>query len=75
MVMRAAILCLNYILFQHTMMALRKRIKKSCYPDMNIYKDRQNILNKLNQNRKCKKKNILKPHHTSRCLHKPKGRP
>ena len=68
MVLRAVILCSNYVLFKHTTLALRKRFKKSGYPntmlnkyiDYNIYSERLNIIYKLKQNRIMKETKILK---------------
>ena len=67
MVDRATILCSNYLLFQHTFIALRLRFHRSGYPDhflikhmnMNTYKNRNVMLNKLNNNRINKIKAIL----------------
>ena len=67
MIKRATILCSNYILFHHTMIALRLRFAKSGYPtnfldkymDESIYNCRNEMFEKLNNNRKQKTYEIL----------------
>ena len=67
MMQRAMILCSNYILFYHTIIALRLRFEKSGYPlrfinkymDERIYKCREQIMNKLDIKRCNKLKSML----------------
>ena len=68
MINRAVVLCSNKILFFHTYIALKKRFKRSGYTEsflikymnVNAFKNRYDIINKLNNNRNMKCKNIIK---------------
>ena len=70
MVNRAVILCSNYILFFHTMIALRVRLIKSGYNtkflnrymNESVYNQRFNIIKKLNKKRILKTNIILNNH-------------
>ena len=68
MINRAVVLCSNKILFFHTYIAIKKRFKRSGYPEsflfkymnVNAFKNRYEIINKLNYNRNLKCNNMIK---------------